>query len=149
MNRDEFVEIVSNSLKLIRTENDYSQEKMAEILGLSKKTLVEIEKGRKPLSWSVAVALCLLFNDSTILKMHIGDEPENLIKTIAFTNYSQNKKQTLGGNVWWNEVEKKNGFRIQQNVISQHYRLIDQNDLLRYSSFDKEYIRERFSELTD
>ena len=44
MNKQEFIELVNSKLKLIRVENDLSQDKMSEIIGLSKKTLVEIEK---------------------------------------------------------------------------------------------------------
>ena len=47
MDKQEFIELVNSKLKLIRVENDLSQEKMSEVIGLSKKTLVEIEKGRK------------------------------------------------------------------------------------------------------
>lgn len=47
MDKQEFIELVNSKLTLIRVENDLSQEKMSEVIGLSKKTLVEIEKGRK------------------------------------------------------------------------------------------------------
>lgn len=44
MDKQKFIELVNSKLKLIRVENDLSQDKMSEIIGLSKKTLVEIEK---------------------------------------------------------------------------------------------------------
>ena len=46
MERTEFISIMNSKIKLIRTEFDLTQEKMAEAIGISKKTLVEIEKGR-------------------------------------------------------------------------------------------------------
>ncbi len=46
MNREEIIMLVSDKLRLIRTEAGYTQDKMAEIIGVSKKTLVQIEKGR-------------------------------------------------------------------------------------------------------
>jgi transcriptional regulator with XRE-family HTH domain len=49
MSRILFIELVDNKLKLIRTEYNYSQEKMAKILGISK-------KGRSSLGWTAAVA---------------------------------------------------------------------------------------------
>ena len=51
MNRAEFIREMDTQLKLVRTEYGYTQEMMASILGLSKKTLVEIEKGRSSLGW--------------------------------------------------------------------------------------------------
>ena len=42
MNREEFIREMDTQLKLVRTEYGYTQEMMASILGLSKKTLVEI-----------------------------------------------------------------------------------------------------------
>ena len=44
MDKQEFIELVNSKLKLIRVESNLSQDKMSEIIGLSKKTLVEIEK---------------------------------------------------------------------------------------------------------
>ena len=43
MDRREFIREMDIHLKLVRTEYGYTQEMMAAILGLSKKTLVEIE----------------------------------------------------------------------------------------------------------
>lgn len=64
MTRDEFIKECNRIEKLIRTEFNYSQEHMAEILGISKKTLVEIEKDRRSLGWSGSVVLCSLFHDA-------------------------------------------------------------------------------------
>ena len=49
MDRDTFVDLMNHQLKLVRTEYGLTQEAMARALGLSKKTLVEIEKGRSSL----------------------------------------------------------------------------------------------------
>src|SRR3712207_9282403 len=57
MNRNEFIEKIDSKLKLIRNEKEFSQDKMSEILGISKKTLVQIEKGRASLGWSGAVVV--------------------------------------------------------------------------------------------
>lgn len=46
MDKDYITELISSKLRLIRTESRYTQEKMANVLGISKKTLVQIEKGR-------------------------------------------------------------------------------------------------------
>ncbi len=49
MEKQEFIKLMDEKIKLIRTEYGLTQEKMSEILGISKKTLVEIEKSRKSL----------------------------------------------------------------------------------------------------
>ncbi len=62
MDKQEFIGLVNSKLKLIRVESDLSQDKMSEIIGLSKKTLVEIEKGRRTLTWAGAVCVVTLSN---------------------------------------------------------------------------------------
>ena len=52
MTRDEVVAVVNSKLKLVRTEYGLTQDKMAVILGISKKSLVESEKGRRSLGWT-------------------------------------------------------------------------------------------------
>lgn len=61
MDRDTFVDCMNRQLKLVRTEYGFTQEAMARALGLSKKTLVEIEKGRSSLGWMGAAAPVLHF----------------------------------------------------------------------------------------
>ena len=78
MERILFVSQIDQKLKLIRTEYGLTQEKMADILGISKKTLVEIEKGRRSLGWSGAVTLTALFADSEILQNAYGGELSDL-----------------------------------------------------------------------
>jgi Predicted transcriptional regulators len=47
MGKKQFVKLMDEKLKLIRTEYGLTQDKMALILGISKKTLIEIEKTEK------------------------------------------------------------------------------------------------------
>jgi DNA-binding XRE family transcriptional regulator len=47
MDKEAIIQILSEHFKLVRTEFDYHQDEMATILGISKKTLVQIEKGRQ------------------------------------------------------------------------------------------------------
>ncbi|WP_406565370.1 helix-turn-helix domain-containing protein [Bacillus solitudinis] len=44
MEQKAVIELISDKLKLIRTEQGFTQDKMAEFLGISKKTLVQIER---------------------------------------------------------------------------------------------------------
>ena len=146
MTRADFIQKAGEKLKLIRIESDYTQDKMAEILGISKKTLVQIEKGRSTLGWAGAVTLCTIFRNSEVLEMTFGGQPQDIILALAFTDYESNET-TMGGKVWWNNVENAGGFRIQQNMISGHYRILDGQDRRICSSFDYEYTQKRLREL--
>ncbi len=44
MTRENFIKLMDTQVKLIRSEYGLTQDKMSMLLGLSKKTLVEIEK---------------------------------------------------------------------------------------------------------
>lgn len=147
MKRDAFIGMVDLKLKLIRNEKGFTQDKMAEVLGISKKTLVQIEKGRASLGWTGAVALCTIFGDSEILAMTFGGQPQDIILSLSFDNYERKFDKTMGGKFWWADVEVKEGFKIQQNIISQHYRILDNEDRRVCSSFDYEYIKKRLKEL--
>ncbi len=144
MNKEELINIVSRKLKLIRTEYNFSQDKMAEILGLSKKTLVQIEKERILLSWTVCISICCIFSESEILRMYFGEDPSKLVQTIALGKVYFSKTKAKGGKIWWKDIKEEKEFKIQQNIVSLHYRIIDDNHYRLYSSFDKEYIKEKF-----
>lgn len=149
MTKEEFIEKINSKLKLIRNERNFTQNRMAEILGMSKKTLVQIEKGRASLGWSGSVVVCTLFKDSEILKMTIGEDISDIISSIAFGYTEGNYIKTMGGKLWWNTIEENSNFRIQQNQISNHYRILNSKNERLCSSFDIEYIKHRFEELTN
>lgn len=140
MDRETFVAGVDGLTKLVRTEYGFTQQKMALLLGLSKKTLVEIEKGRSSLGWTGAVALCTLFGESQVLQNTYGGELTDMLRALAFDSVPNTPRPTMGGRVWWRTVREADGYRIQQNLVSQHYRILDQDDGRLYSSFDPEAI---------
>ncbi|TGE36321.1 helix-turn-helix domain-containing protein [Desulfosporosinus fructosivorans] len=148
MTRMEFIKFASEKLKLIRIEGGYTQDKMAEILGMSKKTLVQIEKGRSTLGWAGAVTMCTIFKNSEVLEMTFGGDPQDIILSLAFTDSESNEK-TMGGKVWWINIKLTNEFRIQRNIISEHYRILDSKDRRICSSFDYDYIKKRMQELAE
>ena len=83
MNQEKIIKKLSDKMKLVRVENNYTQDRMATILGISKKTLIQIEKRRTDASWTTIVALCALFRDSEIIKFTIGrNSLDILIKII-------------------------------------------------------------------
>jgi len=148
MTREDFIKKVDEKLKLIRAGEDFTQDKMSGILGISKKTLVQIEKGRASLGWTGAVTVCSIFQDSEVLSMIFGGQPEDIILSLAFDNYEGNFEKTMGGKVWWKDIENRNGLRIQQNIISKHYRILDSKDRRICSSFDFEYMNKRLEEIS-
>ena len=147
MERTEFVALLDRQVKLVRTEYGLNQEVMARVLGISKKTLVEIEKGRTSLGWTGAVALCAIFSGSQVLSGVLGGEAGELIRALAFQDLRPTYPRTLGGKVWWRFVETLGPYTIQQNLISQHYRVLDREDGRVFSSFDLEEVRQRLREL--
>ena len=38
---------------------------------------------------------------------------------------------TMGGHVFWNDLAECNGWRLQKNMITQHCRILDSNDVRR------------------
>lgn len=146
MNREDLIARSDQLLKLVRTEYAFTQEKMAQILGLSKKTLVEIEKGRSSLGWTGSVAFCTLFADSQVLQSAFGGTPGDLLLELAFQGKDPPYPQTWGGHVWWQTVRENETYRIQQNMISQHYRLLTKDGRRISSSFDLEDLLPPFLE---
>lgn len=147
MEKDEFIQLASEKMKLVRTEQGLSQDKMADILGISKKTLVQIEKGRTNANWTTIVAFCALFNHSELLLTVIGDYPVNFVQLIANNSEGTTREKTMGGKFWWKEIERRERFRLQQNYISNHFRILDEDDYRWFSSFEKEEAVKRLNEL--
>ena len=142
MTREEFVSAVSDRLKLVRTEYWLTQDKMALILGISKKSLIESEKGRRLLGWTEAVALVAIFEKSTILTDALGEDFVHMVSALALKDVEVTYPLTMGGKVWWREIKKEDGYKVQQNVISNHYRLLDDKDRRLISSFNLKEVEE-------
>ena len=149
MDKHQFVTEMDRQVKLVRTEYGLTQETMAKALGISKKTLVEIEKGRASLGWMGAVAFCSIFARSQVLAGLLGGEAEDMILALAFEDLKPTYPKTMGGKVWWRFVETCCGYKIQQNIISQHYRALDREDGRICSSFDLDEVRRQLRELEE
>ncbi|WP_139223960.1 helix-turn-helix transcriptional regulator [Lentibacillus halodurans] len=74
MNQSDIKEEISAKMKLIRIENNYTQEQMATVLGISKKSLVQIEKRRINANWTITIATCALFRNSEIIRHALGGD---------------------------------------------------------------------------
>ena len=147
MDREYTINLVSEKIKLIRTEADYTQDKMANILGISKKTLVQIEKGRITTGWTTCIAICALFRESSILQNALGGDPLDVIELLAHDIDIVPQEKTMGGHIWWRNVKKNEHYKLQQNILSQHYRIIDKEDYRLISSLDEDSILEFWNNL--
>ena len=141
MNRDDFILRINALSKLVRTEYQLTQEKMAHILGISKKTLVESEKGRRNLGWTECALLAMTFSASTVLQNEFGGDIQDMVQSIAFDDMHVSYPYTMGGKVWWTTVEETDGFRIQQNIVSGHYRILNADNQRLMSSFSLTEVR--------
>jgi DNA-binding XRE family transcriptional regulator len=97
MDREAYIAKCDAKVKLVRTEYGLTQDKMAMALGISKKTLVEIEKSRKSLGWTTAVAFCTVFSDSEVLANVFGGNPSEIIAALAFDGEPASYPKTMGG----------------------------------------------------
>ena len=140
MDRTTFIEYTDARVKLVRAEYDLTQEKMALLLGMSKKTLVEIEKGRSSLGWTGAVALCAIFSESEILQNAFGGDLSGLIHALAFHELPARPIRTLGGKIWWRTISIGDGWLVQQNYVTQHFRILDDADHRLFSAVTMEQI---------
>ena len=149
MDRKEFMKTINGSLKLVRTEYGMTQDKMALALGISKKSLVESEKGRRELGWTECAALATVFGQSHILQNAFGTDPADIVQAIAFDDLEVKYPPTMGGIFWWNDVKVQDGYRIQQNMISQHYRLLNDKNQRLIASFELADVEEYLSRLLE
>lgn len=134
-------------MRLIRNEYNLNQDKMADLIGLSKKTLVQIEKARVVASWTVVLAVCTLFHESDVLRMTVGDDPVDTVLAIAFEHVPTPKEVTGGGLVFWKTVRKEGKFIMQRHVFTGYYRIIDGHHKRWASAFDKQMMMHMFDTL--
>ena len=149
MNREQLITLISEKLKLIRTEKNLTQDQMSDLLGLSKKTLVQIEKGRIHTGWTTTVAVCTLCRESSILQHELGGDPLEVVDLIANNGTLQPKEKTMGGYIWWKNLSEFSSYRLQQNVISQHFRILDSNNYRLLSTFDENIAKQAWRKLKE
>lgn len=148
MDKEMVIDLVTEQMARIRKEKNYTQDRMIEVLGLSKRHLQQVEKNRLRLNWTQTAAVCALFRDSDILKGTLGDDPLEILEVVAHDELHLSVERTIGGKIWWRTSIKKGTFRLQQNVLSQHYRILDDENYRYYSSFNKEEAKRRLEELS-
>ncbi|MBC7766096.1 MAG: transcriptional regulator, partial [Hyphomonadaceae bacterium] len=72
-----------------------------------------------------------------------------LMQSLAFQGYNKEYAKTFGGKVWWRDVQASGGYKIQQNIISNHFRILDNADRRVCSSFEFTYMEHRLKELSE
>lgn len=96
LRRDELIKRVSDELVNIRKESKLTQDEMGNILGISKNTIVSVEKNGKPLSWAVVMSAVMLFNQTSSIKLIIGEtSPLEIISQCAFLDDDSSKNNML------------------------------------------------------
>ena len=149
MSKDEIIRLISERMRLIRVEVDYTQDKMAEIIGISKKTLVQIEKERNEASWTTVVAVVSLFRETLTVQTLFGGDPLEVIETVSRERIDYRKEKMLGGKVWWKDILQDGGYILQQNMISEHYRILDDDQYRIYCSLNEDDAHNKFKELVN
>ncbi|AKG74438.1 XRE family transcriptional regulator XdrA [Salinicoccus halodurans] len=147
MDKQAFTEILQSKFKMVRTEAGYTQDSMSHTIGLSKKTLVQIEKERILPNWTTCISLCALFRESEVLTNTFGGDPLELAQVISrghcvYPNYESEA-------VYWEELETKNGFRLEYNKSNNIYRVLNPENRPVHASYIEREIRTFFLRQTD
>ncbi len=147
MDKVSLISLISSNFKVIRSESDLSQNEMAEQLGISKKTLIEIEKGRTKASWTVVVAVSSIFSNSRILRNLLGDKPYELVKLIV--NANDESLDVHHDKLFWNLYLDEEDFIIYKNIICEHYKIEDSKHRRIFSSFSIKETMDKLEELRE
>lgn len=69
-----YINNMVQNLPVLRASKDITQAGLAEKIGVSRQTVVAIERGSRPLTWSLYLAIALIFT--------LDSKTENLMKTL-------------------------------------------------------------------
>ena len=64
-NKDEIMSKMAENLMLLRNKLGLKQSELASKVGVSRQTLLEVEKKRRPMSWNTFVALIAVFRENS------------------------------------------------------------------------------------
>lgn len=145
MNKYDFCNIIQSLIKEIRLENSLSQELMADQIGVSKKTYIQLEKNRSKLGWAETVTICVLFQNAKAIVDYFGEEIIEIVQAIGQQKLQTRQLPTFGGEIWWNNIKVENGFVMQQHKITKHYRILDQENYRLFFTLSKDLVEKRFN----
>ncbi|WCK56551.1 helix-turn-helix transcriptional regulator [Aneurinibacillus sp. Ricciae_BoGa-3] len=148
-----FDRMISEKLRLIRTEARLNQEQLADAIGISKKTLVQVEKDRKTLGFTAAALVGLLFRNSEIVQALFGESIVEILDLIAFhgidatptedsLEWIQEAKmkaryKSSGHRVWWKDEKAGAAYTLQSHILTGHLRIVDNANALHYYGMDR------------
>lgn len=144
MDKNKLCLLISERLDQIRFENGFSQEVMADAIGVSKKTYIQLEKKRVLIGWAEAVTVCLLFQESKVIRDTFGEDIIEILQVIALQKVQKRQLPTMGGAIWWRVIKKEKELTLQQHKLSSHYRILDQNNYRLYFTLSKIDALDRF-----
>lgn len=57
--------------------------------------------------------------------------------------------KTMGGKMFWDTLDKRNGWKLQQNLFTGHFRILDQDDVRQAWGLEENDIRCAFHNFTE
>lgn len=147
VDREYIIQIVSENLRTVRKDNHFTQDKMAEMVGVSKKNIIQIEKGRALADWTTTIAICAIFRENKTLHKHFGGDPMEVIEQTVQDVTIRPQEKTLGGHIMWKNINEHKGFKLQRNLISKHFRILDEENYRLFSTFDAEVAQEMWKDI--
>lgn len=121
MDKKSFVQVLQEKLKMVRTEAGFTQDAMSETIGLSKKTLVQIEKERILPNWTTCLAVCALFRDSQVLINTFGGDPLEIAQQLSrgVSAYPDRDFEAI----YWETLETRDNLLLEYNKKNSMYRV--------------------------
>ena len=89
-----------------------------------------------------------IFDNSTVLQDSLGDDFKDMVSALALQDVDVMYPSTMGGKIFWRDIKNNGRYRIQQNIISGHYRLLDAQDRRIFVSFHLYKIEEYMNGLS-
>jgi Predicted transcriptional regulators len=76
--KDHLIAKMTDNLSTLRAKASFTQKKLAELIGVSRQTLVAVENKKRKMSWNTFLACLLIFK--------INKETNLLLETFALSN---------------------------------------------------------------
>lgn len=137
-------EMISKLLLKIRQEQGLSQEVMADAIGVSKKTYIQLEKQRVMIGWSETVCVCTIFQNSEIISETFGEDVSEILQVVALQKVQRRQLPTLGGTIWWKTIKNEKGLILQQHKLTNHYRILDKDHYRLFFTLSKTDAENRY-----
>lgn len=126
LEKEEFISKATSIIKEVRLSMSLSQNVMSELIGISKKTYVQIEMHRRRLSWPEAVSFCSCFKNNKIVLGIFKEDPTSIAENLTKDEIDSFEKN-CPKSYWWIEVSHGKEFFIHQNIITGQYKIVDLN----------------------